>query len=154
MADLEQAFGRKAADALLDDAEARLYGDADNLAFEFLQDANENLRDYGERNEYNYQPVLESGQVTETRRTATSVSARVEWLHEVANMWEVGISPHTINGNPLLHFYWERIGQWIQTESVEWGSITGGVPAARFVRDAIASWRAKLQRRGPGGRFR
>jgi len=68
------------------------------------------------------------------------VTLRIEWPGLTA-LFEWGVSPHTISGNPLLHFYYERIDQWITTDEVNWGSETGGIPESRAIRNAMADIR-------------
>lgn len=160
MAQLDADFERKAREAFLDNAEARLYGERDNLAFEFLTDANERLNDYGRRNDYATENVADSGHVAETQRTRSGVSARLEWDHPAAGLMETGTSRHPVEGEPLA-FEWPDAPADIRRAfadtfpTVFFNKVeVSGLPAARYVRDTIASWRAKLQRRGTGGRFR
>jgi hypothetical protein len=134
-----------AAAALMDDVESKLSRQQGNLVFQSIRVANGALRGYATRNEYEMEPIAESVELLDTSRSDRRFSARWGWTHEAAIYFNFGVAPHTINGNPLLHFYWEEIGQWIKTESVEWGSRTGGIPESRYVQAGINWLRQELQ---------
>lgn len=152
MARLETGFEQKATDAFQQAAVDGLYGERGNVVFEFIQTVNENFQRYARANGYDIDHIWQDVEVTDAQPTATGARARIEWPG-LTGLFEYGVSPHTIDGNPLLHFYWEEADQWVQTESVDWGSETGGIPEARAIRNGLRSLRASLQRRGPGGRF-
>lgn len=159
MADLDREFESNAREAFLDDAEAKLYREADNIAFDLLQTANDNLDAYGRSNDYDTEPVQQSGKVTETSRGANSVSATLEWDHEAAGFFEVGTSRHPVEGDPLA-FEFDAQEYPGLAEMFPGGTAflqrveVSGLPAGRWLRDAITSLRARLQARGPSGRFR
>lgn len=152
MTTLEPGFEDKARKAFADEAADQLFAERDNLAFRFAQTANDNFRVYASQHDYDINHIWEDFTVTDARRTRNGAEATIEWPPLTA-LFEHGVSPHTITGNPLLHFYWEAIDQWIQTEEVNWGSETGGIPESRAIRRAIQSFRASLRRRGTGGQF-
>lgn len=154
MAELEQAFEAKAREAFAEEIHDAVIDDPGNLAFEFRQMVVENFRDYARRNDYDLDGVIDDVRVLDAERRADGVSVTIGTDDGLIGLFEFGVAPHTIEGNPLLHFYWEEADTWIQTESVEWGSETGGIPEARAFRDAMHKWRAQVQARGPGGRFR
>ena len=144
MTSLDRGFEDNLREAVLDKAEAQLYGERDNIAFDMLSTANDNFRDYAAENDYELESIIESGRVTATERTSQDVSATFEW-GPLSGLFEFGVAPHTIDGNPLLHFYWEAKNQWIKTESVNWGSETGGIPESRAIRNALNETRRALQ---------
>lgn len=151
MADLEAGFERKGREALLDDAEARLYGERDNLAFEFLTEANAQLNEYGQRNDYATENVADSGHVADTQRTQASVSARLEWDHPAAGLMETGTSRHPVEGDPLA-FEWPDAPADIRRAfadtfpTVFFNRVeVSGLPAARYVRDTVEWFRGRLR---------
>lgn len=136
MARLESAFERKARDALIESAADGLFDDPDNLAFRFAEMVNDNFAAYASANGYDIDHIWEEFDVTEAEVTATGAHVRIEWPGLTA-LFEYGVPPHTIRGNPMLHFFWESEGRWVMTEEVNWGSKTGGIPEARAIRDAL-----------------
>lgn len=149
-------------DAILDELERLLYAEPDNIAFQYLQTANENLREYGNENDYNVAPVIESGQVTETQRSGDRVSVTIEWDHPAARLFEFGTSRHTVRGDPLA-FVWEDPPRWVRQEFDQARDERGrfasgwlvfmdkvevsGLPAARYQRDAMALLRLLFEGR-------
>jgi len=129
---LESGFEAGLQEALLEDAEQTL---RDDLGPELLQVARENWESYASANDYGIGHIWEDAELT-VDRSADSVQMRIEWPGLTA-LFEFGVAPHTIEGNPLLHFYWAEADQWVQTESVNWGSETGGIPESRAIRDAM-----------------
>lgn len=146
MATLEAAFDRKAEAALMD---AAAEADPGAVLADF---AERNFREYAREHGYDIEHVWEDATI-ETTRSGDRLRTTIEWPALTA-LFEYGVSPHTIRGNPILHFYWEAKDVWIQTEEVNWGSETGGIPEARAIRRAINQLRGEFQARGPGGRFR
>lgn len=146
-------FERNLQDSIMEDAEANLYGERDNIAFNFLQSANDNFRDYAARHGYDLESIIESGQVTDTSRGGRSVSATIEWTSGLAGIYEYGASEHTINGDPILSFIWSDPPNWVK-EQFPQGRTSGGqfvsgwrvffesvehpgVPESRAIRDAL-----------------
>lgn len=153
MADLSTDFERKAREALLDDAEDRLYAEPDNLAFNFLTEANANLNAYGDRNDYHTESVADSGHVAETERTNRMVKVTLLWDHAAAGIFQTGTSRHQVEGDPLA-FEWpdapaeirEQFADTFPTvffQSVE----VEGIPASRFVRNTIEWFRNEVRNR-------
>lgn len=147
MTTLESDFEQELTDALLSDAADELYAEPNNLAFQFLETANQNFEDYADRNDYDIGGIPDSGRVTATSRGENSVSATVEWTHPLSALYEFGVSPHTITGD--LAFPWEGPPEgtrpegapaFVQTDSVNWGSVTGGIPESRAIRNALQYW--------------
>lgn len=146
MATLEQAFERKAEAAFLEDAEDK---DPGRVLAEF---AIQNFQDYASEHGYDIDFIWDEVEVT-TTRSGDTIQTEIDFP-DLTALFEYGVSPHTIQGNPLLHFYWEAADRWVRTEEVNWGSETGGIPEARAIRTAIDQLRGQVQARGPGGRFR
>lgn len=153
MTTIDRAFDADAEAAFLDDAEDRLYAKPNNLAFQTLQAGNEALEDYGTANDYEVEPVIQSGQVVETARDSRRVMARIEWRHRAAGLFDRGVSPHTIKGRPILSFIWENAPQSVKelfpnTERVDgdprvfFRSVEHpGLTAARFTERALNFFR-------------
>jgi len=128
---LDSGFEDALRDAVLDDVETTMREEVGPM---FKQTARQNFEAYASRNDYDIDHIWQDASLSVDRDDA-SVSVRVEWP-ELTALFEFGVSPHTIEGDPVLHFYYDRIDQWITTESVEWGSETGGIPESRAIRDA------------------
>ncbi len=131
MTTLDSGFEDALRDAVLDDVETTMREEVGPM---FKQTARQNFEAYASRNDYDIDHIWQDASLSVDRDDA-SVSVRVEWP-ELTALFEFGVSPHTIEGDPVLHFYYDRIDQWITTESVEWGSETGGIPESRAIRDA------------------
>ena len=153
MTTLDRGIEDDLREAVMDEAEDALYAERDNLAFRFLQLVNSNIDDYAAANDYDLDSIKESGRVTDTSRGRDRVSATLEW-GGLSGLFEFGVSPHTIDGNPLLSFKWESPPEgtrpagapaFVQTEQVNWGSVTGGIPPGRFIRGALNTVRFDAQ---------
>ncbi|WP_135807357.1 hypothetical protein [Halorussus marinus] len=137
---LDSSFEDDLRAAILDDVEQQF---RDEIGPELIDVARSNWEAYASRNDYDISHIWEDADLV-IERDDSSVSVRIEWP-ELTALFEFGVSPHTIEGNPLLHFYWDEIDQWVTTESVEWGSETGGIPESRAIRDAMNELRRVLQ---------
>jgi hypothetical protein len=131
--ELDSRFEDDLRDATLAQAEGRL---RESLGPRLEQVARTNWQRYAADNDYDIDHVWEDIDGPTITRTGDHVSAHIEWPGLTA-LFEFGVSPHIIEGNPLLHFYWAEKDQWVTTESVNWGSETGGIPAARAIRNAL-----------------
>lgn len=139
--DLATDFESDLRDALLRDAERRVRRD---LAPRLVRVARRNWEQYAAENDYEIDHVWEDVDAPVVTREGDRIRARVTWPALTA-LFEFGVSPHLIEGNPLLHFYWEAKDQWVTTESVDWGSETGGIPDARAIRDALDDVRREVR---------
>lgn len=131
--ELSNSFEDDLREALLDDIEQTLQ---DELGPQLIKIAQENWMGYASEQGYDIDHIWEDVEGPIIERDAESVRVRIEWP-ELTALFEHGVSPHTINGNPVLRFYYERIDQWVTVESVEWGGETGGIPESRAIRDAL-----------------
>jgi hypothetical protein len=113
------------------------------------QTARQNFEAYASRNDYDIDYIWEDAKGPIVDRSDDGVSVRIEWPGLTA-LFEFGVDPHPTEGNPELHFKWENAPsgapEWVQTERVNWGSETGGIPESRAVRDAMNWLRAELRR--------
>lgn len=137
-----------AREALLDGVEETLVGARGNLVYQAIQQAHSNLEAYGSRHGYSVGSVVDSLAFTpsDASRTARSVSVKWFWTHPAAEFFEFGVSPHTIDGDPLLSFIWEDPPTWVTEEFEQEGdgyrvffrSVDHpGVPASRAIRDSL-----------------
>lgn len=126
-------------EAVMDDAEREVAAATDTLADESAR----NFQQYASRNDYDIEHIWQDIDVSGVRRTTNTARATVSWPGLTA-LFEYGVDPHVIEGNPLLAFYWEAVGEFIVTESVNWGSRTGGIPESRAIRAALAMVRRDL----------
>jgi len=138
---LDPGFEDKAREACLNKIEQTLQ---DEIGPALKQIAARNWQRYAQANDYDVQFIWEDASDPVVERSGDSVTLRVEWP-ELSALFEFGVSPHTIEGDPLLHFYWEAKDTWIQIESVDWGSETGGIPESRAIRDALNGLRRVLR---------
>ncbi|WP_135363447.1 hypothetical protein [Halosimplex halophilum] len=133
MVELASDFEDDLREAILDEVEQTV---RDEIGPQLKQAARENFEAYANRHDYDIEHIWQDAEGPIVSRDGDSVQLRVEWP-ELTALFEFGVSEHTIEGNPLLHFYWEAKDTWVTTESVEWGSETGGIPESRAVRDAL-----------------
>ena len=139
--ELESGFETKLREALLADVERQLRDEYGPL---LKRTARENFEAYATRNDYDIDFIWEEAKGPTITRRRNAVVLQIEWP-ELTALFEFGVDPHTIEGNPLLHFYWEAKDQWIKTESVDWGSETGGIDESRAIRDAMNELRRLLR---------
>lgn len=161
MATLDQSFEGDLRDAVLGDAETKLVGEEANLVFEFVELVHANLRTYGRRHGYDVESTIDSLGTPQVDRSEGRITVTVGWESEQMDRWEFGVSPHTINGQPILSFIWQSPPEWVKDEfeqgrdssgqfvsgwRVFFGSVDHpGLPASRAIRDAIEGLRQVLQ---------
>jgi len=147
MTDLENDFEAGLKQALLDEAESQMPEWVDRLT----AITEVNWRQYASRKGYSIEHIWED-RTTSTRRTPNSVQATVRWPFSA--LFEYGVSPHVIEGNPYLSFVWESppegtrpdgAPKYVKTQSVNWGSVTGGIDGSRAIRDGLLQWRGELR---------
>jgi hypothetical protein len=147
--------------AVLDDAERTLVGEQTNLIFEFVELVKANLRTYGRRNGYDVEPALDSVGLPEVDRSDGTLEITVGWEDEQMARWEFGVSPHTIDGEPILSFVWEDPPGWVREEfdqaRGEGGQFVSGyrvffqsvdhpgIPESRAIRDSLNGLRRVLR---------
>ena len=148
-------------EALVDEAEHRIVGEQANLIFEFVELAHTLLRAYGERHGYNVEPAIDSVQTPVVDRSRGRLTVRVGWDDEQMARWEFGVTPHTIDGNPILSFIWEDPPQWVRQEFDQGRDTRGrfvsgwrvffdsvdhpGIPESRAIRDAFNALRRVME---------
>lgn len=158
---LASDFEQQAADALLDDAEAKAIGERANLDFQIVELVHTRLRAYAQRHGYDVESTIESLGQPEVRRTANAVTITVGWESEQMLRWEFGVSPHTIRGKPVLSFVWSDPPAWVREEFQQARAPGGefasgyrvflpevehpGIPESRAIRDTMHALREVLQ---------
>lgn len=108
-------------------------------------EAEANFREYASRNDYQIDHIWRDATVGNVESGPGRASVTVEWPALTA-IFEWGVSPFTLQGNPLLHFYWEAADQWVMTDEVNWGSETGGINESRAIRGALNYLRLQYER--------
>ncbi len=152
-----QGFEEAAQEALLDEAEKKFIGERANLAYQFVELVHTRLRAYAQRNGYDVEGTIESLEGPEVTRTEGRLVIRVGWTSEQMARWEFGVSPHTIDGDPVLSFVWEDPPQWVREEFDQARGGGGqfasgwrvflpevehpGIPESRAIRDALNALR-------------
>jgi len=111
--------------------------------------SHERLRQYGGDNDYDVEPIIESLNQPRVTRDGDQIVARWGWSHEAAPFFDAGVSPHTIEGDPILSFVWEDAPAGVRemfsgTERVDgdprvfFESVEHpGIPASHFVRRGL-----------------
>ncbi|ELZ84457.1 hypothetical protein C453_12961 [Haloferax elongans ATCC BAA-1513] len=138
--ELESDFEALAEQALLANVATTLRDEHGPLLKDAIED---NFKAYAAANDYDISFIWEAAEDPVVKRSQQSVQLRIEWPGLTA-LFELGVEPHTITGD--LHFYWEAKDMWIQTDSVNWGSETGGIPESRAIRNGIEDLRQEIQR--------
>jgi len=161
MTTLDNSFKRDLREAALDETEAQLVGQEANLLFEFVELVHTRLRAYGRRHGYDVESTIKSLGQPEVRRTGDSLTVTVGWEAEQMARWEFGVSPHTIDGNPILSFVWENPPDWVKQEFDQARSAGGefasgwrvffpsvehpGIPESRAIRDSLRAFNEVLR---------
>lgn len=158
---LKSGFEDKLQEAFLDQAEHELVGKQASLVYEFVEFVHTNLRAYAQRHGYDVESTIESLGTPQVDRSNGTISIEVGWESEQMSRWEFGVSPHTIDGNPVLSFVWEDPPQWVREEfdqarggggqfasgwRVFFPSVDHpGIPESRAIRDALNGLRRVMQ---------
>ncbi|WP_199719503.1 hypothetical protein [Halorubrum sp. Atlit-26R] len=136
-------FEADAREALLDELEdyAR-----EEIAPHVQAHAHEILRQYGQRNDYDVEPIIEAGE-TEVSRRGDRVVVRFGWP-EPAIYFERGTVEHVVEAKnaDVLSFIWEDAPEWVREEFEPEGDgyrvflpkvEVAGLPESRFIRDTL-----------------
>jgi hypothetical protein len=153
MTTLDNGFERDLQEAVLADVEAKFVVEEANLVFQFVELVHSRLRSYGRRNGYDVESTIESFGTPQLDRSKGRVAVTVGWESEQMARWEFGVSPHTIDGDPVLSFVWENPPEWVKEEfdqgrNTEGEFVSGwrvffpsvdhpGIPASRAIRDSL-----------------
>lgn len=120
-----------------------------NLVFQSVRVANGALRSWGQRHGFEVEPVTESVQVLTVDEMGQTLRVRWGWLHEATKYFQFGVSPHTIDGRPLLSFIWEDAPDSVRELFPHTERVDGdprvflpsvdhpGMPESRFVNAGI-----------------
>ncbi|RLM81292.1 hypothetical protein DVK05_09860 [Halorubrum sp. Atlit-8R] len=143
---LKRSFKDELREATLDDIEETV---RDEIGPQLMEAARENWKAYASQNDYDIDHIWEDAEGPHIGRDGDSITIRIEWPGLTA-LFEWGVDPHTIEGNPILSFYWKSPPEGtrppgapahVETDSVNWGSVTGGIDESRAIRDAMSDLR-------------
>lgn len=161
--ELDGDFEADLREAMLDSAEDALVGTGGDrgLITEFVELVHANLRAYGERHGYDVASTIDSVGEPVVERTEDSLTVTVGWTSEQMARWEFGVSPHTIEGDPVLSFVWADPPGWVREEFDQARGAGGefasgwrvflpevehpGIPESRAIRDAINGLRRVIE---------
>ena len=158
---LDSSFEADLREAVLDDVETKLVGEQASLVYQFVELVHTNLRAYGQRHGYNVESTIESLGTPEVDRSNGRIEVLVGWESEQMSRWEFGVSPHTIDGDPLLSFVWSDPPEWVREEFDQARGSGGqyesgwrvffesvdhpGIPESRAIRDSLNGLRRVMQ---------
>jgi hypothetical protein len=138
MTTLESTFPADLRDAILSEVEA----DAERLARHVINLVHDNLRDYGNRHDYDVESTIESVDWS-VKLSDGAVTITVGWTDEQMLRWEFGTSDHTVPGDPVLVFEFDADEYPYLAEMFDNGvaylpeADVSGLPASRAIRDAM-----------------
>jgi hypothetical protein len=146
MSGLDSDFEDQVRDATLD---AALRQARETWVPAMVEQSHQRLRQYGGANDYDVEPIIASLNAPRVTREGGRIVARRGWSHEAAPFFDAGVSPHTIEGDPILSFVWEDAPAGVRemfsgTERVNgdprvfFESVRSpGIPASHFIRRAV-----------------
>jgi hypothetical protein len=127
---------------LMDQAEAEVAERRDQLA----QESGDRFDAYASRQGYDIGFIADGIETSSVERRGNRVSATVSWPGLTA-LFEYGVDPFTLSASgDQLAFLWASPPEgtrppgapsFVVSESVNWGSVTGGIPEARAIRTAL-----------------
>jgi len=147
---------RPAQESLLADTRQRLVGQQNNLIFQSVRVAHGALRSYGQRNDYAVEPITESVAIQRVEESPNTLTVAWAWEHEAAQYFQFGVSPHTIDGDPILSFIWEDAPQGVREMFSNTERVGGdprvffrsvdhpGIPDSRYVQAGMNWLRQEL----------
>jgi hypothetical protein len=149
-------FQGNLSEALVDAAIEELMADGGPVE-QSIEQSHEILRQYGQRNDYSVDSIIESLQEPEVERTANGFRIRWGWAAEHAPYFEWGTSDHVVEGDPILSFVWDSADApaWVAEEFEAEGdgyrvffpqTEPSGLPEARFARSVLDYLRAEVAR--------
>lgn len=145
---LDSSFEADLREAVLDDAERQLVGERDNLISQAVQRVQGRLERYAREEDYDVGPIIDSFTGVDVDRSDGRLTIRWGWAHPAVKYFEFGTSDHTIKGDPVLSFVWERseAPDWVAEEFDREGDgyrvflpevEVSGVEETRAIRDSI-----------------
>ena len=134
----------------LDSVYDTLVGAEGNLVFQSVQEAHDQLEQYGTEHDYSTESIIDSFDGVEADRTSERITASWSWEHEAAEYFEFGTSDHTVEGDPLLVFEFDAEAYPYLDEMFPDGTAflpqveVSGLPEARWVRDSLTWFRREV----------
>jgi len=136
---------------LLDEAEHELVGEARPLVFQAMRVSHGTLRSYGSRYDYDVEPIIDSFDGPEVSRSGNELTVTWRWDHEAAIYFNNGTSDHTVHGDPVLVFQFDRDEYPYLEEMFPHGTAflpevnVSGLPQSRFVQAGLEWLRQEVQ---------
>jgi hypothetical protein len=155
---LDEGLPRPAADALRKEVADTLFRESGNVIFQSIRVGHSVLEEYGQRHDYAVAPITESVALLDTSAAGRRVTARWGWQHDAASFFNFGVSPHTVDGDPLLSFIWEDAPAGVREMFSDTERVDGdprvffrsvdhpGIAESRFVQASMNWLRQELQR--------
>lgn len=101
-------FSLEGPEPALDDAESKLVGTERSLIYQAMRVSHGVLRSYGSRSDYDVEPIIDSFAGVDVSRSDSELRVTWKWDHEAAVYMNQGTTDHTVEGNPLLVFRFNR----------------------------------------------
>ncbi|MDF9748364.1 hypothetical protein [Natrinema salsiterrestre] len=136
-------FSLEGPEPVLDEAEHELVGKARPLVFQAVRVSHGTLRSYGSRNDYDAEPIIDSFEGPEVRRSSGKLTVTWRWDHDAAVFYNNGTSDHTIHGDPVLVFRFDGDKYPHLEEMFPDGTAflpevdVSGLPQSRFVQAGL-----------------
>ena len=140
---IADAVSAEVRDQYLDSVYSTLVGAEDNLVFQTIQQAHDQLESYGREYDYEVASIIDSFEGVEAERSDARITASWSWSHEAASYMEFGTSDHAVDGDPLLVFEFDAAEYPYLDEMFPDGTAflqsvdVSGLPEARWVRDSL-----------------
>ena len=127
---------------LMEQAEQEVAERRDQLA----EESEDRFDAYANRHGYDLGYLSDTIETSAVERRGDRASATVSWPGLTA-LFEYGVDPFTLSASgDQLAFLWQSPPEgtrppgapsFVETDSVNWGSVTGGIPEARAIRTAL-----------------
>ncbi len=135
----------------LDDAEHKLVGKARPLVFQAVRVSHGTLRSYASRTAYDVESIIDSFAGVDVDRSDTELTVTWRWEHDAAVFFNNGTSDHTIDGDPVLVFRFDRDEYPGLAEMFPDGTAflpdveVSGLPQSRFVQAGLEWLRQEVR---------
>jgi hypothetical protein len=147
---VEDALSAESTRKFLDRTQRTLVGVENNLVFQAVQQAHDQLNTYGSEHGYHVETIIDSFAGVDVDRSSSRIDVSWHWTHEAASYMEFGTSDHTVDGNPLLVFAFSESEYPGLAEAFPDGTAflpeveVSGLPEGRWVRDSLTWFRREV----------